>query len=148
MDHLTDAFISALRQLEEHNDVETIAGLFSHEAMLSNPTSKHDCATAFWTAYRGAFDKVRSAFVSVATADGIAFLEWESEGEIGGNAVSYEGVSVLEFADGEVTAFRAYFDPAKVSATLSSSNDDERADSDAVNAARDAAAGRAGDGYD
>jgi ketosteroid isomerase-like protein len=148
MNHLTDTFICALRKLEEHDDIETIAGLFSHEAVLANPSSKHNSATAFWTAYRAAFDKVRSAYVGVAAADGIAFLEWESEGEIEGRSVSYEGVSVLEFADEKITAFRAYFDPSKLSTTLPMSMDDEQTDSDVANAARDAAANRAGGGYD
>jgi ketosteroid isomerase-like protein len=148
MHQLTDTFIKALRQLEEQKDVDTIVGLFSREAMLSNPTATHDSATSFWTAYRGTFDEIRSTFVGVAEADGLAFLEWESEGKIEGRAISYEGVSVLEFADDEITSFRAYFDPSKLSATLPVPSHDERSnDADVENAARDAAADREGGGY-
>jgi hypothetical protein len=57
-------------------------------------------------------------------------------------------VSVLEFADEKIIAFRAYFDPSKLSATVFLSTDDEQTESDAANAARDAAADRAGGGYD
>ena len=40
-------------------------------------------------------------------------LEWTRRGTgRGGDAVDYAGVSVIDFADGAITRFRAFYDPA------------------------------------
>ena len=39
-------------------------------------------------------------------------LEWTSRGRLAhGTEFAYDGVSVVEYEDGEVRRFRAYFDP-------------------------------------
>ncbi len=44
--------------------------------------------------------------------DGAALLEWTSSGRAaGGTEFRYRGVSVLEFGDEGIHAFRSYFDP-------------------------------------
>lgn len=110
-------FMEALHRLEEQNDVQGMVELFDDAAELSNPTapSPHhgrDGARHFWQAYRGAFQEIHSDFRNVADADGVALLEWSSHGRaIDGSPVEYDGVSVVEFDDGKVRRFRAYFDP-------------------------------------
>jgi hypothetical protein len=49
----------------------------------------------------------------VREAEGLAVLEWESEGTLpGGEPIRYPGVSVIEFADGRVGRFSTYYDSA------------------------------------
>jgi ketosteroid isomerase-like protein len=69
-------------------------------------------ARAFWEAYRDTFGEVASSFRNVIVNDGRAALEWTTTGtSAAGAPISYEGVSILEMADGKITSFRAYFDP-------------------------------------
>jgi hypothetical protein len=148
MDHLTDTFIDALRQLEEHDDVETIAGLFRTKQRFLIP---HRNMTALLrsgqlTATRSTRCGQHLSVLQQATES--LSLSGKAKERSKGYGVSDEGVSVIESVEGQITAFRAYFDPAKLSATLPVSTKDEPTDSDAVNAAREAAAERAGGGYD
>ena len=112
-------FIDALRTLEETRDVEPIAALFAADAAVANPLGEHkggpEAAKAFWTTYRGTFDSIRSEFRETIQSDGVAMLEWTSNGSIDGQDVVYGGVSVLTFGEGGITAFRSYFDPTKIS---------------------------------
>ncbi|MBW9089731.1 nuclear transport factor 2 family protein [Rhizobium wenxiniae] len=136
MDKLADDFITALHQLEKTSDVDGITALFSDKAVLSNPLTVHDAddggaAKAFWTAYRAPFEEISSEFVSVAEGEGSAMLEWRSDGVIQGQAISYSGVSVLEFADDRISSFRAYFDPRELVAHVGSpQNSDDLTPSD------------------
>lgn len=119
MSKLTEAFIDALHRLEAEGDVDVIASLFSDDAELSNPLVTHVSTEAngpkvFWKAYIGASQDIESEFVNILETDGVAVLEWTSEGVVGGGVVKYGGVSVIESADGRITAFRAYFDPRKL----------------------------------
>ena len=118
-------FIEALRRLEEAKDAESIVTLFDDRAELSNPVQTkalkgRDGARQFWDTYRGSFQEIHSEFRNVAATDGCALLEWSSRGRaLDGTPVEYDGVSVLEFEDGKVSRFRAYFDPAAVQVTTS-----------------------------
>lgn len=119
MDKLADDFITALHQLEQTSDVVGITALFSEKAVLSNPLAVRDAdggeaAKTFWTAYRAPFEEISSEFVNVAEGERSAMLEWRSDGVIQGQAISYSGVSVLEFADDQISSFRAYFDPREL----------------------------------
>ncbi|WP_076072816.1 nuclear transport factor 2 family protein [Sphingomonas montana] len=110
-------FIDALRTLEEGSDAGPIAALFADDAEISNPLVEHggkDGAAAFWTAYRGTFDTIRSEFRNVVQGDKIALLEWVSEGQVDGKDVRYGGVSVLELSEDTIAAFRTYFDPSQI----------------------------------
>ena len=113
------SFIEALHRLEESGDVEPIARLFANGADVSNPLVEHqregeDGARAFWSTYRGSFDSIRSEFRNIVERHGVVMLEWISTGAVKGRDLRYGGVSVLEFGEGGITAFRSYFDPAKV----------------------------------
>ena len=114
-------FIDALHRLEGERDVETIAGLYAPGAVISNPLVKNqgnEGAEAFWTAYRDSFDDIRSEFSSILEGNGRIALEWKSTGSAKGKPFVYEGVSILE-VDGEaVTAFRTYFDSARLGREL------------------------------
>jgi ketosteroid isomerase-like protein/rubrerythrin len=112
-------FVEALRLVEERGDVDAMVALFHADAEASNPTHAEPLrgesgVRHFWTAYRDAFDEVRSDFTKIVEGpDGTAMLEWTSRGRLrGGEPVSYSGVTVLELRDGRVRRFRAYFDPA------------------------------------
>jgi len=110
------AFIDALHRLEQSSDAEPISSLFAEDAYLSNPLVEHvagedNPAWAFWTSYREAFEKVESVFRNIGEGEGAALLEWTSEATVNGRSFVYDGVSVLEFGDDKIVAFRAYFDP-------------------------------------
>jgi limonene-1,2-epoxide hydrolase len=111
-----EAFIDALHHLERTRDVEPMAALYLDDADISNPLVRYahrgpDGARRFWSAYRAAFGEIRSEFHHVVADGSAALLEWTSTGTSPGGEIRYRGVSVLEFGDGGVAAFRTYFDP-------------------------------------
>ncbi len=108
-----DAFIAALGRLEQDGDSDSLVSLFADDCDVGNVTSQRrfegrDRAREFWTEYRSQLGDVRSRFRSVIVEGDRAALEWETTG----GAVAYGGVSILEFADGRIARFDAYFDPA------------------------------------
>jgi ketosteroid isomerase-like protein len=113
----TEQFMDALATLERDRDVETIAALFAAESEIGNLiTPRHfsgvDGAREFWQAYRATFGEVQSEFRNVIVGDGRAALEWTTSGtSTQGSPVTYTGVSILEYADGKISRFWAYFDP-------------------------------------
>lgn len=113
-------FIGALHRLEDQDDVGAIAELFAEGADLRNPAHApkergQEGARRFWRAYRGTFREIHSEFRNVVETDRAALLEWRSRGRTAeGRPVDYEGVSVLEFEDGRIRSFRAYFDPTEL----------------------------------
>lgn len=118
------AFIDALHRLEADRDAGPIAAMYTEGADISNPVVPHqhqgpDGAREFWTAYRNTFREIRSEFHHVLEGDGAAMLEWTSTGtSADGSPFRYRGVSVLEFGDGGIRAFRAYFDPRELGEQL------------------------------
>lgn len=121
----SDRFIDALHRLEDEGDVEPIAALFADDATLSNPAHQMretgpDAARGFWRTYRGTFDEIHSEFRNVVETDGTAALEWRSQGRTSdGKDFRYDGVSVIEYDDGGIHAFRAYFDPTELGVQFS-----------------------------
>ena len=123
MEQRTQQFVEALRQLETTGDADPIAALFAADADLSNPMVKHDGegkagAHVFWSRYRASFETVSSTFRTIVAQDDAALLEWVSEGVMRGQPVRYGGVSVLEFGDTGIVAFRSYFDTAQLEVGL------------------------------
>lgn len=117
-------FIDALHGLEAEGDVERITSLFAEDAELSNPTddTPHrgtSGARTFWENYRRTFAEIGSECRHVIETDDAAVLEWTSYGRMSsGQEIRYDGVSVLEFRDGEIRRFRSYFDPGRLGAQL------------------------------
>ncbi len=122
---LVRKFIDALHQLEESGDPKPIASLFAEEATLSNVATRGtfdgtEGAHAFWRKYRFNFREIHSEFRRVIATDEGAALEWDSKGITpAGAPVNYSGVSLLDFAaDGSISRFTAYFDPASLGAQM------------------------------
>lgn len=111
-------FIDALHRLEEQGEVDEMVSMYSEQAELSNPTDDEPHrgpkgARDFWSAYRSSFEEIHSEFRNVCASDQAVMLEWTSRGRLaGGGEVRYDGVSVVEYQDGSVRRFRAYFDPS------------------------------------
>ena len=123
MEERTQRFIDALGQLEASGDAGPIAALFAENADVSNPMVKHESegrhgAHEFWTRYRASFETISSSFRNIVDGKDAALLEWTSEGSMKGEPIRYGGVSVLEFGEAGITAFRTYFDPTPLTATL------------------------------
>src|SRR5918995_6275385 len=112
---VADGFVEALRKLEEDRDVEGLVRIHAEDCEVGNVSVSetfrgHEGLREFWTEYRKTFDEMKSTFRNVfATEEGVA-LEWTTEGTSNGEAVSYEGVSILEVEGGKVRRFMAYFD--------------------------------------
>jgi rubrerythrin/limonene-1,2-epoxide hydrolase len=112
----TQAFIEALRELEETNDLERMVALFDDAAEISNPMDAaphhgQEGARRFWRTYRDSFEEIHSDFSRIVESDDAAMLEWTSRGVLRGDRpIDYAGVSVLELRDGKVRRFRTYFD--------------------------------------
>ena len=128
-------FIDALQVLERDREPTQMIGLFTENSETGNVVSSRefcceklclscrggappghghsgsDGARAFWVTYRNTFGEVASSFRNVIVGDGRAALEWTTTGTSPtGAPIAYEGVSILEMADGKITRFRAYFD--------------------------------------
>lgn len=119
MPQKADTFIAALYKLEDDRDVGPISALYAQDADISNPLVKHaregeGGAAEFWTKYRASFETIHSEFRNIVEDDKSALLEWVSSGESKEGPFRYGGVSVIEYGEGGITAFRAYFDPAQV----------------------------------
>jgi len=120
MDDTTRAqrFMEALTAVERDRDIEPMASLFGPNSEIGNIVSPHrfsgvDGARQFWQAYRETFQEVNSEFRNVIERDDRAALEWTTKGtNADGSPFSYTGVSILEFADGQIARFWAYFDPS------------------------------------
>jgi ketosteroid isomerase-like protein len=114
---VTQQFIDGLAVLERERNAERITALFGPESEVGTIVSPRqfsgvEGAHAFWETYRNTFGEVASTFRNVIVSDGRAVLEWTTTGtSAAGAPISYEGVSILEMADGKITRFRAYFDP-------------------------------------
>jgi ketosteroid isomerase-like protein len=112
---VADDFVKALRKLEEDQNVEPLVELHTEDCEVGNVSVSgtfrgHEGLREFWTSYRSTFGEMKSEFRNVfATEDGAA-LEWTTEGTSNGDAVSYDGVSILEIEGGKVRRFMAYFD--------------------------------------
>jgi limonene-1,2-epoxide hydrolase len=108
-------FVKALRKLEEDRNVEPLVELHTEDCEVGNVSVSgtfrgHEGLREFWTSYRSTFGEMKSEFRNVfATEDGAA-LEWTTEGTSNDDAVSYDGVSILEIEGGKVRRFMAYFD--------------------------------------
>ncbi len=114
-------FIEALHKLEAERDVEPMAQLYAAEAEVGNiiaPEKFHGPAGAreFWTKYRETFAAVESSFRHCIVSEDCAALEWTTKGTTpSGNAVEYDGVSILEIVGDKIVRFRAYFDSKALS---------------------------------
>jgi limonene-1,2-epoxide hydrolase len=112
---VADDFVKALRKLEEDRNVEPLVELHTEDCEVGNVSVSgtfrgHEGLREFWTSYRSTFGEMKSEFRNVfATEDGAA-LEWTTEGTSNDDAVSYDGVSILEVEGGKVRRFMAYFD--------------------------------------
>lgn len=140
-----DEFIAALRQVEDHGNVDAIAALYADDARTSNPEAHEpqrgvEGARHFWEAYHKSFQRIHSRFHSILESEDRAMLEWTSDCETAaGVQTSYDGVSVFETRDGRITRFTAYFDPAELSAAHGADKHDGvrgEADSGAYGATR------------
>ena len=114
---VAERFKEALWKVEEDQDLEPMMDVLSEDCEVGNvavPKTFHgqDEAREFWTQYRKTFDEMKSTFRNIFADDGLAALEWTTEGTEEGDTVSYEGVSVLEIEGDEVKRFMAYFDPS------------------------------------
>lgn len=159
MAQITHDFIDALHRLEESGNVDVISSLFADNAELSNPLilrgpNQRNGAKAFWASYHAALGEASSEFVNVIEDEGRAVLEWRTTADIDGKPISYEGVSVIETDGNKISAFRAYFDPRRLTTRVAGQDisDDESSSghdtSDAsIDAQRDAAEARVAGGY-
>lgn len=118
MADITEKFVTALGELHRSREVEPLVALFAENATLNKAGIPHgekgkDGARTFWEQYRDVFDDIDATFNHTVADDGLAYLEWTSQGTLrDGTDFTYDGVSVLESHDGEIGAFRTYYDTA------------------------------------
>ena len=116
-----EQFIAALREVEDRGNVDAMGPLHTDDADISNvaqtePDRGPNGARHFWTKYRESFTRVHSEFRNIVQTDKAALLEWRTAvTTAAGLDVTYDGVSVLEFRDGKISRFRAYFNPNTLS---------------------------------
>jgi ketosteroid isomerase-like protein len=115
--HDAETFVHALRTLENDGDVDPLVALYAQDSVSTNLAGAQmtgpEGAREFWTADRSLFQTVTSEFHNTVTEGDVTVLEWTRTGQgRGGDDVDLAGVSVLEFADGQITRFAAYIDPS------------------------------------
>lgn len=115
---VAEKFIEALAELEESRDAENIAALYAEESETGNVVTRDekyhsvDGAKEFWTNYRDTFGEVKSEFRNKVYDGDTAALEWTTTGtNKNGQAVKYDGVSILETDGEKIRRFFAYFNP-------------------------------------
>ncbi len=116
---VADDFVEALRRLEEDRDVEALVEIHTEDCEVGNVSVPetfrgHDGLREFWTEYRKTFGEMKSTFRNVFATEEGAALEWTTEGTSNNDAVSYDGVSILEIEGGKVRRFMAYFDTRRL----------------------------------
>jgi ketosteroid isomerase-like protein len=117
-----EQFIAALRQVEDASDTSAMGPLHTEDAEASNvtmtePDRGRDGVVQFWTKYRESFSTVHSEFRNIVDTDDAALMEWVSTvTTAAGVETVYDGVSVLEYRDGLISRFRAYFNPNALTA--------------------------------
>lgn len=128
---LAQQFIDALHELEQGSEkhVEGLVALYSDNAKLTNAALKlagkerrgQDGAREFWTEYRRTFKDICSDFAQITTSEEAAGLFWTAKGTgMGGEAVEYDGVTLLEFdSGGKIKQFRGYYDTRALDKTVS-----------------------------
>jgi limonene-1,2-epoxide hydrolase len=112
---VADNFVAALRKLEEEDDVEPLVEIHAKDCEVGNVSVPgtfrgHEGLREFWTSYRSTFGEMKSEFRNVFVAEDGAALEWTTEATSNDDAISYDGVSILEIEGGKVSRFMAYFD--------------------------------------
>jgi ketosteroid isomerase-like protein len=127
--HIREAarrFIGQLDRLEQGDPdaADDLLALFAEDAHLSNPIIERaggervgrDAIADFWRNYRGSFGHIHSEFYDVTAGDQSAGLFWRSKGAgPDGQALSYEGVTLLNFDDGgRITRLKGFFDRDQV----------------------------------
>lgn len=114
---VAEQFIKALHKLEEDRELDPIVATYSEDCEVGNIIVPEkfkgpDGARRFWSEYRDTFGEIHSSFRNVIASGGSAALEWTTKAtSADGDPLEYDGVSILEIADGKVTRFRAYFNP-------------------------------------
>ncbi len=113
----TSRFMEALQAAEQSGSLDELIALFSNEAEVTGIGRPHaqgrDGAEAFWRNYLAQFDTIRSTFTQVLEGPDHGVLEWTSVGALsGGHPISYSGVSILQWRDGQIHRFRTYYDSA------------------------------------
>ena len=112
----TARFIEALQHLDATGSQELLLPLFGEASELQSLSRTEQGGGApdrFWTRYRQQFDAVRTTFERVIESDDAAVLVWASEGTLAnGRPITYDGVSILSFADGRIARFETIYDSA------------------------------------
>jgi ketosteroid isomerase-like protein len=118
---IVDEFIHRLQEAERGGNSRPLIELFDANAEVLNLTRNNtstktehaDKPEQFWSQYLHAFNKVESRFKNIFDDGQKAVLEWHSSGILPmGLPIEYNGVSILEYADGEIKKFRTYYDSA------------------------------------
>jgi ketosteroid isomerase-like protein len=118
MSSVAEQFVAALGKLEESRNVDEITSLFAADSEIGNIVVPEkfqgpEGAREFWSKYRDTFEEMHSTYRSQISSETGASLEWITEGTSKDHhPVRYEGVSILEFENGQIKRFRAYFNPA------------------------------------
>lgn len=115
---ITSRFMQKLQHTEETGAIEPLVALFSDDAELINlampePLKGKEGVYRFWDKYLSVFARIHSKFTNVVESNDTSVLEWVSKGTLStSEEITYRGVSVLEFDNGQVHRFRTYYDSA------------------------------------
>lgn len=126
---LAQQFIDALHALEQgtESEVAQIVALYADDAHLTNAALRlagdervgTDGIGRFWTDYKKTLGDAFSHFHQVTTSDQAAGLFWTTKGTANGQAVQYDGTSLLVFDEaGKIKYFQGYYDTRELSRAM------------------------------
>lgn len=123
-EQLARRFSEALTLMERDGTLEPLLALYGDDAVVGNvleaiPLRGKEGARSFWTMYRNTFQKVHSSLRTMIVGEDRAALEWTCRATgRKGQPVDYDGVTILEFRNGQISRSWAYFDAAGLGAQL------------------------------
>jgi ketosteroid isomerase-like protein len=112
--------IEAFRRFETEGDPEPLLALFAENSECGSPVVPGEFhgpegAREFLLHDRARFKEIRSELRLVVSAGDNVVLEWTRTGETkDGDEVLYDGVTLLEHADGRITRMQVYQDARAV----------------------------------
>jgi len=113
---VVERFRHALTAVEDRGELDGMVSLFADNAVLTSadraePAHGPEGARTFWNVYRGAFITVHTEFGAITEAPGVITMPWTSRARtLGGNDVTWQGITVIEHLDGHIRRMQMLFD--------------------------------------
>ena len=117
-DETTRRFIAGLRKLEQDDNLDALADLFTDDAEVKSidghgPRTGPEGIRELFGEYLRQFERISTTFTQVTEGERHAALEWSSDATLpGGHRITYTGITVIDLDGESVSGFRTCYDSA------------------------------------